>query len=861
MNQHLSLDSGPNLTWTLRCLEPAPGSPAAVVDRVMPATVPGHIHTDLLREGLLVDPCVGDGESAQDWVGRSRWQYSCDVEYRPNGGEATDLAFDGLDTFATVELNGRLLGRSDDQHLAHRWDVSDLLVPGVNRITVTFDSAFEAAAALEEEVGPLPRPDPYRDPYPFVRKMACNFGWDWGPRLPSVGIWRPARLHARGSARIAGVRPVTSFVGTAHAPASAVVDLHVDLDLGAASGSSAVASGLVVRAVLRDPAGGVVADRELQVPADPPSVDAAVIALTVASPELWWPVGLGGQPLYSLETSLIEAGRLIATDRRRIGMRHVEVDETPDERGVSWALRVNGRRVRVRGYNWIPDLPFPNDVSAERLTERLDQAVAGGANLLRVWGGGHFAFDDFLDGCDERGLLVWHDFLFACAAYSEDEHTVASVRAEAEQAVTRMSSHPSVVLWCGGNECVWGWQDWGWQDTLQGRPWGAKYYTEVLPEVVGRLAPTTPYLPNSPWSGGLDHDPEDQTTGPVHIWDVWNKVDWTHYRDWDPRFVSEMGWCAPPTFATLRRAVPEGELLPGNPRLEHHMRAFNGMENLARGIDAHFDAPVDGDDWIYLTQVNQARAMRAGVEWLRSREGCDGVIIWQLNDCWPALSWAAVDVDGLLKPAWYALRDAFADRLLTLQPATVGDEWGRQGVELVAVNDGPRPWLLDVVVRRMSVDGRELARAEVALETAPDGTCRVRLEGAVAAVGDPRTEFLVADADGLRSVWFFRPDREVAAPRPTMETSVSVVGDSTAVVSVSAVTLLRDVSFFPDRAALAAGLPARSVSVDRMLLTVLPGETTEFRVEGLSPEAVAALRIELTCSPLLRAVGDGRNER
>ncbi|QTE29185.1 glycosyl hydrolase 2 galactose-binding domain-containing protein [Pengzhenrongella sicca] len=854
--------AGATWSWTVRCLEPAPGAPAAVVGLDLPATVPGHVHSDLVRAGILADPYVGDGEAAQDWVGRSRWRYSCDVECAPSDRGRTDLVFEGLDTFATVEVNGREVGRADDQHVAYRWDVSDVLRPGANRIEVTFDSAFEAADALEQQVGRLPRP--YPDPYPFVRKMACNFGWDWGPRLPSVGIWRPARLEAWGPARIVGVRPVTSFAGAAHAPTSAVVRVHVDLNLSAASGSAGSAGKVLARAVLRDPAGAVVAAGEVVVapvlaPGSAPGSGFAGttdVRLSFDGPELWWPVGLGAQPLYTLETSLLEAGRLVAIDRRRIGLRRVEVDETPDARGTCWALRVNGRRVRVRGYNWIPDLPLPNDVTAERLAERLDQAVTGGANLLRVWGGGHFAFDEFLDGCDERGLLVWHDFLFACAAYSEDAHTEALVRAEAEQAVTRMASHPSVVLWCGGNECVWGWRDWDWQDTLAGRAWGATYYTRILPEIVGRLAPSTPYLPNSPWSGTLARDPEDQAAGPVHIWDVWNEVDWTGYRDWDPRFVSEMGWCAPATYATLRRAVPEGELLPGNPRLEHHMRAANGMENLARGIAAHFAAPVDGDDWLYLTQVTQARAMRAGVEWLRSREGCDGVIVWQLNDCWPSLSWAAVDVDGLPKPAWYALRDAFADRLLTLQPVTVGDHWGAQGVELVAVNDALTPWSLGARVRRMSVDGRELARAEVTLETAPDGTSRARLEGAVAAVGDPRAEFLVADADGLRSVWFFRPDRELAAPRPAMTTSVHVADGVTAVVRVTAQTLLRDLALFADRAALAAGVPAASVTVDRMLLTLLPGETAEFRVGGLSPEAVAAVQAALTRSPMLRAIGD-----
>ncbi|WP_210413896.1 glycosyl hydrolase 2 galactose-binding domain-containing protein [Protaetiibacter larvae] len=821
--------------WAARRIS-GPPAPDGIDGRDIVALVPGQIHTDLRRAGLLTDPDVGFGERDQEWIGHSAWAYRRSFEFEGvASGEQVDLVFEGLDTIAEVLVNGRSIARTEDQHLAYRFDVTALLEPGANELEVRFSSAWAAGFADEHAHGPLP--SPYDEPYPHVRKSACNFGWDWGPHYVTAGIWRGVRLET-WRARIDQVRPLVTL---ADDHGSARVDVVTRIaDLGAAE--------YRVTARLASPDGTIIAtasasssgSREFAVP------------LEVAAPALWWPVGLGEQPLYRLEVELQADGRDVDRLERRIGIRSIAIDETPDEVGTRWAIVVNGRRVRIRGYNWIPDRPFIAEVTPARLAQRLDQAVDGGANLLRIWGGGYFATEDFLDLCDERGLLVWQDFLFACAAYREDDRMRELVRQEAEQAVARLSSHASVAVWCGGNECVQGWHDWGWPEIVGGAGWGSEFYTELLPGVVAALDPTRPYVPNSPWGGSLETHPNSFSGGPSHLWDAWNDLDYADYRRHDPAFVSEMGWCAPPAFSTLRRAVTSGELLPGNPEVEHHFRAIGGAHKLARGLQPHLPVPLASADWIFATQLVQARAMTAGTEWLRSRERGAGVVVWQLNDCWPVLSWAAVDVDGIEKPLWFALQRSFAPRLLTVQPVAPGgtlDPSGDAGLELVAVNDGVAPWTGSALVRRFSHEGVELARATVAFSAAPDGTSRALLNPAVASAGDPAGEFLVADADGLRAIWSYRTDRHSALVAPQWSVGLAVE-EGALVVDVAAKTVVRELALFADRLGAALGVEPAELRVDRMLVELLPGESTRFTVtrrdgRPLDPARLAAVQDEL----------------
>ncbi|GIH22293.1 beta-mannosidase [Acrocarpospora phusangensis] len=802
--------------------------PETVRTAAVPARVPGEVHTALLAAGLIADPDVGWGELAQRWVGHSTWVYRRRVHWSPVPGTRTDLVADGLDTIADVYVNGRLVGAGRDQHLAYRWPVDDALVPGENLVEVRFASAWEAAREHEHAHGPLP--SPYDEPYAHVRKAAANFGWDWGPHYVTAGIWRDIRLETY-TARIDHVRPLVRL-DPGHTVAHVSAHVRVDAPEGAR-----------VLVELTDPAG-----RRAGSASGTVTGDEVTVVLRVDAPALWWPVGFGGQPLYGLHVELEHLGVVVDTAAVRVGLRSVAVEEPPDEVGTRWTLVVNGRPVRVRGYNWIPDDTFASRVTPERVAERIDQAVAGNANLLRVWGGGHFATEEFLDACDERGVLVWHDFLFACAAYCEDEEMVALVTAEAEQAVARMSSHPSLVLWCGGNETVLGWHYWGWADQMGVRGWGARYYLDVLPAVLARLDPTRPYVPNSPWSGAIDRDPAADTHGLSHLWDAWNERDYAHYRYHDPAFVAEMGWCGPPAWTTLGRVVDGETPGPDSPLTRHHLRAIDGMHKLTRGLQPHVPTPRGDADWHFATQVVQARAVAAGVEWLRSRERCAGVVVWQLNDCWPVISWSAVDSAGVEKPLWHALRRSFAPRLATVQPVRPGpthDPTGDAGLELVLVNDSATAWQPDVLIRRVGLDGREHARTRVRPACPAGGLVRLPLDPSIAQPADPAAEMLVIDAGAARTTWTYRPERELTAPRPERAVGVTVA-DGELHVTVTAVTILRDVCVAADRLAAPLGLEPPALAVDDALVTLLPGESHVFRItrrdgHAIPPDGAAAL--------------------
>ncbi|MFE2213491.1 glycoside hydrolase family 2 protein [Streptomyces canus] len=678
----------------------------------LPAVVPGCVHTDLLAAGVIPDPFLGRNETEVAWVGRRDWTYETDLGLM-NGHEQTDLVFDGLDTVAEILLDGRLLGRTRNMHRSYRFDVTGMS----GRLAVRFVSAYAEAEAVRGKLGE--RPAAYAEPYQYLRKMACSFGWDWGPTLVTAGIWRPVRLERWSTARIARVRPlVTVEQGVG------VVELAVDVE------RARVEAPLTVEATV----GGE------RVRA---SVDGTqgVVRLEVPGARLWWPRGYGQQPLYDVELTLLHEDRPLDVWRRRVGFRTVELDRAADAHGTGFTLVVNGERLFARGVNWIPDDVFPSRITRERYRERLGQAADAGVDLVRIWGGGIYESEDFYDACDELGLLVWQDFPFACAAYPEEQPLRGEVEAEARENVVRLMPHPSLVLWNGNNENLWGFRDWGWEARLAGDSWGEGYYLGVLPRVVAELDPTRPYTAGSPWSGSWGHHPNDPAHGTHHSWEVWNREDYAEYRSEVPRFVAEFGWQAPPAYATLARALPGEVLAADSPGVLHHQKADDGNGKLRRGLERHFAFPEgDFDHWHYLMQVNQARAVAAGIEHWRSHwPVCAGTVVWQLNDCWPVTSWAAIDGAGREKPLYHELRRLYADRLLTVQMRA-------QKLVLAAVNQAGEPWTGVLRLRRMSVDGEVTAEAALDFRAARRTVTDVTVPPELVPVG-PK-EFLVADAGG-----------------------------------------------------------------------------------------------------------------
>jgi beta-mannosidase len=778
--------------WTLR---------GPRVSDAIPATVPGCVHTDLLAAGLIPDPFLDANETLVEWVADAEWTYDTTftVPDDVRRHEHIDLVFEGLDTLATITLNGIEVARTANMHRTYRFDITALLTDDENRLSVTFESATRYCEALRRTEGDWPSAS-FDRPFNYLRKMACSWGWDWGPWLTTAGIWRPVGLRGWTTNRLVSVRPTARIEDGEHGT--------VDVAIETADGGP----GIAARILLCDPDGVVVTDTMHEI-----TGSHCQLTIDAATVRRWWPHTYGDQPMYTLEVVLIHEGRAIDRLSRRIGFRTVELDTAADATGAAFTFVVNGLPIFARGVNWIPDDVFPSRITPGQYHDRLNQAKAANVDMIRVWGGGIYEDDAFYEACDELGLLVWQDFLFACAAYPE--HLLAvEVEAEARDNVTRLMHHPSLVLWNGNNENIWGYTDWGWQERLQGRSWGAGFYFDLLARVCAELDPARPYWPGSPYSGSMVVAPNADAHGCTHVWDVWNQLDYERYRDHTPRFVAEFGWQAPPTWQTLRTAISDEVLAPDSPGMAHHQKATDGDLKLNRGLAAHVGVPDDFDAWWFGAQLMQARAITIGIEHFRSLRGhCMGTIWWQLNDCWPVTSWAVIDAGGVPKPAWFALSDAYRSQLLTVQP---------RGAALVlfAINDSQDSWTADVTVRRLRFDGTVLAEMNAPLSVEPLSIGSVELSAAVGVPDDPLTELIVADCDGQRAWWWFAPDRESALVAPTLTATWERDGDPV-VGTITADVLVRDLTIYPDR--LVAG-----ATIDRQLISLLPGESSVVTISG-----------------------------
>jgi beta-mannosidase len=793
-------------SWELRADGTLGEQARALSGVAVPAVVPGCVHVDLLNDGRLPDPFQDDNEKAVAWVGRTDWRYTREVAWTGTAHERVDLVFDGLDTAAAVELGGNALGTTRNMHRSYRYDVTALLDGAAQPLTVRFTSAYTEAEQVRDLLGA--RANAYPEPFNFIRKMACSFGWDWGPTLVTAGIWRPVRLEAWSTARLAAVRPLATW-----ADGEGRLDLTIEVER---SHDAPLAA-----RVLLD--GREVARGEL-----PPGACRLHLAKTIAGVRPWAPIGYGEPVLYDLTVELSAGDVLLDRWQRRTGFRSVTIDRGPDATGSRFVIEVNGEPVLVKGVNWIPDDIFPSRMTRQRYEHRLREAVDAGVNLIRVWGGGLYEDRAFYEACDELGLMVWQDFLFACACYPEEEPLYSEVVAEAWENVARLAPHPSLITWSGNNENLWLHGAMRWSQEQGGDlSWGERYYLETLPQIVAELDPSRPYQAGSPWSGSWDHLPNDTDHGTFHSWEVWNREDYVNYRGSAPRFVAEFGWQAPPAWTTLRDAVSDDPMLPDSPGVLHHQKAEDGNGKLARGLAPHFGEPTSTEAWHYLTQLNQVRAIRTGVEHWRSYwPHTGGTVLWQLNDMWPVTSWAAIDGAGRYKPLYFELKTLHAPRGLTVQPRN-------SGLVVAVLNDSPEPWSGRLAVQRRTAAGELRAAWAVQVDVPARQVSTVEIPKDVTGFGDG--ELLVAELDAVRALWFDVRDKDFAYP----DAGLTVTADPAPgglEVRIQAERLARDVLLQADR------IHPEAVA-DRGFLTLLPGESATIRVRGpveLDPALVKA---------------------
>jgi beta-mannosidase len=653
----------------------------------IPIPVPGDVHRALLDAGRIEDPFYNRNEDGCAWIEDREWWYrmSFDGPQEPLGpDERLRLVFHGLDTFATIYLNGEELGRHHNMFREAVFYVDDLVRPGENTLAILFDRPLDyVGEELPDQWGRNPE-------RVFMRKAQFGFGWDWGPRLPTVGIWRPIELRRERQAAIAGVHFHTLDLDPDGERAAVSVRVEAERFAGEEP--------ITVDIALSAPDGDPVAEHAMVLDGEGPHL-AGTAYLTVEKPRLWWTHDLGEPALYGLCVDLEQDGSVLDWHEAKVGIRTLELDQSPDpdEPGTRFFRFVlNGVPIFARGADWIPADSFVGAIEDERYETLISSARDANMNMLRVWGGGIYEHDIFYDLCDSMGLLLWQDFMFACAVYPEKPpEFVSEIEAEAGYQVRRLRSHPCLALWCGNNENQWIHDRTFWDREDTTVP-GALYYDEVLPRVVAELDGRTPYWPGSPF-GGDDHN--DRRQGNVHNWEVWHgnfprrfgeesrrdptpeNVSYLRYAEDMGRFISEFGMHAAPVRETLRRAIPEDQLYHHSPSMDHH----NKDDPKNKGDDLMLTVtglPRDLDEYVDFSMISQAEGLKFALEHFRRRKPhCSGTLFWQLNDCWPVLSWSVLDYHGFGKAGYYYARRAYSPILASFKALPDGS------IELWLTND------------------------------------------------------------------------------------------------------------------------------------------------------------------------------
>ena len=815
------------------------------------AQVPGSVHTDLLDHALIPDPYVGAPEASLQWIGLADWEYRAtfDVAAETLARPHAELVFEGLDTFAEVELNGQPLLRADNAHRTWIARVEGRLQARSNTLRIVFRSPITtllpSVQAMPHKIAgnyPSPYGDEPRDAMVgnFVRKPAYHFGWDWGPRYVTAGVWRPVRLETWGAHRIddlavrtdrldADAALLTAQVAVRHEGAAASALLDVDV---------------------RDPEGRIVARAQHRALLQPGEQQIDV-PLQIDQPRRWWPAGQGAQDRYTVHASLGRDEDPALRAERRIGLRSVELRRQNDaDGGQGFAFVINGRGIFAKGANVIPFDAFPARVDTSRLRTILTAARDANMNMLRNWGGGYYEDDAFFDLADELGLLVWQDFMFGGGMQpGYDPAFRQSVVAEARDNVRRLRHHPSIVLWCGNNEEETAWKDWGHgRDLEKADPaFAAKVwqgYVDLfgndLRRLVAEEALGVPYWSSSP-SNDLDTKANDSTRGDKHYWQVWGNpaLPVTAYLRETPRFMSEYGLQSWPSQAMVDRIAPRAEQRIDSPVIQAHQKfmAGQGNERLLHYIRLGYGEPGDFAAFLYLGQVMQAEGIQlAALHHRASRPYTMGSLYWQLNDVWPGASWSGLDHDGHWKALHFQARRFFAD----IAVAALRDD----GVTRISLlNDTPTPQRVDWRLRVMALDGREISHRQQAVVLAPGSATEVGRLGDARLLGaeDPaRTiavvELLQDERVVSRQVVSFVEARDQALQADQLQASLQGEGDQLEVV-LQARGLVRAawIDFGP-----------HGVVLEDNLLDLLPGERRVLRVRSDRDAATlrAALRVQ-----------------
>ncbi len=752
-----------------------------------PAQVPGVVHTDLLRNNLIPDPFDRDNEFRLQWIGLTDWEYQTtfQLDSAAVGHDHLDLVFDGLDTFADVYLNDQAILHADNMFRRWRIPGKPLLKPGPNTLRIVFHSAI---TKMIPYVKSLPYILPSISTYnfgneeniataPYTRKAPYQYGWDWGPRFMTEGIWQPVRLETWDALRIDNFHIHQRKVG------ADIASLTAELDIEASKPTT------VSLALAHDEMSSTqTADgtQTLQLDA---GMNHVSFPIRIAAPKLWYPVGYGPQNRYHF-SAVIRIGRDISAHAEsKTGLRSVELRRVPDQWGKSFEFVVNGIEVYSKGADVIPFDSFPNRVTPQIHRKILQDARDAHMNMVREWGGGYYESDDFYDICDELGIMVWQEFAFGGDMIPGDVAFQENVRQEAIDQIKRLRDHPSIVVWCGNNEVETGWYHWGnrqefkesispeardrvWQDYII-------MFADILKIAVAQYADPAPYWPSSP-SANFEEVPDNQHNGDMHYWQVWHaQAPASDYTLQFPRFMTEYGFQSFPEMRTIRTFANKPEDFDIHSTvMQAHQKNKGGNERILTYMLREYRQPKDFESFVYLSQVQQAEIIKIGAEhFRRDRPRTMGGLYWQLNDCWPVASWASIDYYGRWKALHYYARRFYDDVLVS--PFLHEDK-----IDVYVVSDKLQPLSGTIHTRLLDFSGKVvLDQTKDVQIPAQSSAIYFTLDKAdLTAKADPERSFLVFDLEVggkkiSRNLIFFDVTHNLDLPvAPKIEATLNKTG-------------------------------------------------------------------------------------
>ncbi len=724
------------------------------------ATIPGTVHTDLYENQLIPDPFYGANEKQLQWIENENWEYESTffLSEKEISNENIELEFDGLDTYATVYINGKLVLEANN--MFRKWIISakNHLKKGKNHLKIVFQSAVQKG---KDEAAKLSYTLPEKERV-FVRKAQYQFGWDWGPRFVTAGIWKKVQLKFWNSATIENIKFSQVELNDKKAILEFTTEIYVSkaktiqLQINEKSETFHLKKGT----------------NKVKMPYE------------ISNPKLWWCNGLGDPNLYPFSIELYQKEKTLDKKKLNIGLRTIELIQENDQHGKSFNFKLNGKSVFMKGANYVPPDSFLPRVPDATYFSLVENAKKANMNMLRVWGGGVYANDEFYNACDANGILVWQDFMFACAMYPGDEKFIKNVKQEVIDNVNRLQNHPSIVIWCGNNENDEGWHNWGWQkqfnyskaDSTQIWNDYKKVFHEMIPKTLDSILSKEKniYWPSSPSIGWGRK--ESLTQGDSHYWGIWwGKEPFEIYEKKVGRFMSEYGFQGMPNLETLQKVMNKEDLNFTSEAFKNHQKHPTGYETINEYMERDYVVPKDFENYIYVSQLLQAHGMKIAIEAHRlAKPYCMGSLYWQLNDCWPVTSWSTLDYNWNWKAAHYQVKDSFAPIFLAITE-------NADGYSIIGSNDNLEVKEGLVTAKLLDFSGMELwtASKECVLDVERNTTCMQIFYKELPKFVKEKTvlqiEFTSNQKKTVAHHYFVKP-KELQLEKPTIE--LKIVGET-----------------------------------------------------------------------------------